>query len=503
MIKDELYELLKSILGDGGVSVREDDLVSYSRDIWAKTTIEMQNGKMKHLPDAVVWPAVTEDVVKIIKFANENAIPVLPFGGGSGVCGGILACNGGIIIDMKRMDRLLKIDETSLVFSAQTGINGERLERILNEKGFTLGHFPSSIYCSTLGGWLATRSAGQLSTKYGKIEDMVISLEAVLPDGSVLETTPAPRSAAGPGLTQLFVGSEGTLCVITRAIMKMRRLPEKRKFMGIMFSAVENGLDAIRNILQAGVVPAVVRLYDELDTFMIAEGRFHKGHSGIKQLEEDNLKDMILHKAERLLFSHPKIVSLLSPLIPGRSMLILGFDGSEEQVDTDEKISLRICSAAGGKTLGEEPGNIWWETRYKVSYGLSPVFYIGGFADTIEVATTWNNLLNLYYSMKESLSENSLVMVHFSHAYREGCSIYFTFVASAGDERKDEVYDLILKKGMDACVSAGGTISHHHGVGFSKQRWLGRENKGGLNLLKLIKKSLDPKNIMNPGKLGV
>lgn len=502
MNKDELYAKLKELLGEAQVSVRDDDLIAYSRDAWPGTTIKFQQGKIEHLPDAVVWPSNRDDVVKVVHFANENLIPLIPFGGGSGVCGGTYPVNGGIIVDLKKLEKIIKIDDKSLTLTAESGIIGERLERALNEKGFTLGHFPSSIYCSTLGGWLATRSAGQLSTKYGKIEDMVLSLEVVLPDGKVLETRSSPRSAAGPNLTQLFVGSEGVLGIITRATLKIWRLPQKRAFAGILFDSVEKGLETIRQTLQKGIYPAVVRLYDELDTFMIAEDKT-KQTSSNKQLSDDNLKKEIFHRAERFFISHPEIIKLLSPLLPRKCLLILGFEGEEEVVELERRIAKTVAGENGGRDLGEEPGRRWWETRYRVSYGLSPVFYIGGFADTIEVATTWDNVLNLYYSMKTAMEAHALVLAHFSHAYREGCSIYFTFACSASDEKKEELYNRVLKNALDACVSAGGTISHHHGIGYSKQRWLKLEHTGGLEILKNLKKQLDPNNIMNPGKLGL
>lgn len=502
MLSDGLYDELKNLLGEENVSINEADLVAYARDAWPRTTIELQKGKIEKLPEAVLWPKSKEDVIKIVRFANEHLTPLIPFGGGSGVCGGTYPQNGGIIVDLKRMDRILKIDDTSLTISSEPGIIGERLERSLNEKGYTLGHFPSSIYCSTLGGWLATRSAGQLSTKYGKIEDMVISLEVVLPDGKVLETRPAPRSAAGPNLTQLFVGSEGVLGIIVEATMKIWHLPERRSFRGIIFDSVEKGLEAIRRILQAGVSPAVVRLYDELDTFMIAEDK--TGQTSSKtQLSDDTLKKEIFHRAEGFFISHPEVLKLISPLIPKKCLLILGFEGSQDITEVEESVALKITRDLGGKDLGEEPGKRWWETRYRVSYGLSPVFYIGGFADTVEVATTWDNVLNLYYTMRNAISEHCLVLAHFSHAYRDGCSIYFTFAGSAEETKKEELYDRILKSALDACVTAGGTISHHHGIGYSKQRWLKREGSGGLYILASLKKVLDPNNIMNPGKLGV
>ncbi|UCD85755.1 MAG: FAD-binding oxidoreductase [Deltaproteobacteria bacterium] len=504
----ELYRSLSQILEPARVLCSEADRISYSRDLWPLGTIGIQHGEMPHHPDFIVWPQNTDEVSGILRLAKEKRVPVIPFGGGSGVCGGTLPLKGGMIIDCKRMSKILRIDEISLTVSAESGIIGEHLERELNRKGYTAGHFPSSMYCSTLGGWLATRSAGQLSARYGKIEDMVVNLQVVLPGGEILETKATPRSSTGPDFNQIFVGSEGTLGIITRATIKIHHYPKSRRFSGFLFKNVPAGLEAIRKILQKGVRPATVRLYDELDTLIVASGKVKTTSASHQdKKEKGKLSSFIpemVKRAERTALAHPSIIDKLSGLLPESCLLILTFEGAEEITEVEQRVAVGICEAEGGQAQGPEPGERWWKERYKVSYSMSTVFALDSFVDTIEVATTWDRLERLYFKMREAISKYSLVMAHFSHAYQEGCSIYFTFAASAkGKDKKKELYQKIWDTAMDVCVKEGATISHHHGIGYLKASWMQQEHGEAMKLYRAIKAAIDPENIMNPGKMGL
>ena len=222
------FDELKNIIGPDAVSTSKADLITYSRDNLPLTILHQRQKKFVNLPDAIVWPNNYDDVVKILKFVNEKKVPIIPYGAGSGVCGGTVALKGGIIIDLKRLDKVITIDDKSLLVTAQAGINGQILEDALNVRGYTLGHFPASIYCSTLGGWLSTKAAGQLSTRYGKIEDMVVAVTAVLPTGEVVSTKAVPRTSTGPTLMHLFVGAEGTVGIILDAVLRIWPTPEQR-----------------------------------------------------------------------------------------------------------------------------------------------------------------------------------------------------------------------------------------------------------------------------------
>lgn len=549
MLNEKQVKELAQILGPDRVSTRTVDKVAYSRDLWPLFQIgfaeadspvrEPQPGEPaakpdlkivrpgepypadapaaedsfpgEHPPDAIVWPDSTEEVARILEWADGKEIPVIPFGAGSGVCGGTVPIEGGIVLDLKRMDQLVGIDEESCLVTARAGIIGEILERELGEKGFTLGHFPSSMYCSTLGGWLATRSAGQASTRYGKIEDMVLGLTAVLPGGKVVETRVAPRAATGPDLKQLFIGSEGVLGVITEATLRIHPAPPERVFAGAEFGGVHPGLQAIRALLQKGICPAVVRLYDEIDTFIVGSRGKDAGEISLPDGKGKGegwaarMKDGILRKGERFFLTHPKMLKRLTDLAPDKCLLILVFEGTEKQARLEEAQARALVEGSGGKWLGPEPARRWWESRYAVSYQQSKIFAGGGFVDTVEISTVWSRLENLYASMKSALSPHCLVLAHFSHAYATGCSIYFTVVGSAPTTgEKKELYRTVWDIAMNTCVREGGSISHHHGIGRLKGKWMADEwGEAGMETLIAIKKALDPKGIMNPGKLGM
>ena len=412
--------------------------------------------------------------------------------------------SGPLIIDLKKMDRIRNLDRTSMIAEVEAGKIGEILERELNQLGFTLGHFPSSIYCSAVGGWVATRSAGQLSSKYGKIEDMVVSLEVVLPDGRLIRTRTVPRSATGPSLNHIFIGSEGTLGIITSATLRLWEYPKAREFQGFRFPDLHQGLESIREMMQSELKPAVIRLYDPVDTYFSSKGIIEEK----AKPKKIGLfaKRGIIHLAQKTLpyLYHPALPNRFLQSRAKASKMILIFEGETELAALEHKQAKEICLHAGGIDTGEWPARNWWKHRYKVSYTMSKVFDLGFFVDTIEVATLWDNLENLYYSMQEAISKHALVMAHFSHAYPQGCSIYFS-IASTGRTLQDRLarYDAVWEDAMEACMKAGGALSHHHGIGILKAKWMERESGGAAPLLKGLKIALDPNGIMNPGKLGI
>ena len=266
---DRLQRELEAICGPRRVSTRAVDLETYARDMWPRLLLEHREGiPAAHRPHIIVWPEHLREVVSIVKLAREQHIPIVPYGGGSGVCGGAVPVRGGITIDTKRMQALRSVHSEELICDVEAGLNGERFERELARRGYTFGHFPSSIYCSTVGGWLATRAAGQLSTKYGKVEDRVAGLTVVTGRGEVIETDGPTRALRGPSWTQLLCGSEGTLGIITSARLRVAPAPQLHVFRGFEVDDIATGIEAIRRVLQKGLKPAVVRLYDELDTLI-------------------------------------------------------------------------------------------------------------------------------------------------------------------------------------------------------------------------------------------
>lgn len=459
-----IKELVK-LVGDRHVSGRTLDRFSYSRDVWPRGYLWLRKGEAPYTPEAVCWPGTEEEVADVVKWCRKNKVPLTPEGGGSGVTGAMIPVQGGVLMDVKRMNSVLSVSKINHSVEAQAGIMGEILERALNQKDFSLGHFPSSIYCSTLGGWLAGRSAGQMSSKYGKIEDMVINISGVLPDGSMFQTNLSPRSAAGPDLDQLIIGSEGTLAVITRAMLAIHPLPKWSELKGYLFEDMEAGINAIRLLMRDGLDPCVVRLYDELDT----------------KLHEKSL------------------------LVPGPGcLLIAGFEGPDNPLTRAKaKKGFDIC-ARSGKDLGPGPGEAWFKRRYSVSYHQSTVLAKGNtILDTCEVAAEWSKLMGLYNAMRDAILPHAFLTAHISHVYPTGACIYFTFVSGSEDPPLAEVYETIWNAAMEACIKSGGTISHHHGIGAHKAKWMKAELGPAHKIYRDLKRRLDPDWILNPGKMGL
>ncbi len=490
------------------LSSADTDRINYARDLYPLTHVWMQEGRVGPRPLGIAWPENVDELREIVRWAGETATPLIPYGAGSGVCGGTMPVKGGLIVDLKRLNRVLDLDEKSLLVRAQPGVMGEDLERWLNRRGYTLGHFPSSIYCSSVGGWLAARSGGQFSTRYGKIEDMVVSQEVVLPNGEVARTREVPRAATGPDWDQVFVGSEGTLGFITEATLSVWPAPAARHFRGFRFNDVPSALEGIRQVMQSELRPAVVRLYDEIDTFMVGNKKpkaMKKEPGAIKR----NLKAVLDHSgfltaAQRTFFRHPGMVHALVDALPGSCLVIMMFEGEAELAAAEADEAWQILREAGGKDLGSTPGEAWFETRYHVSYKQSAIYAGGSFVDTCEVATTWAAIDDLYFGMQRAVRKYGMIMAHFSHAYADGVNIYFTFAGDAASvEEKEALYLKIWETLMESCLRYGGTISHHHGVGYSKQAWLARELGGGMHIYRALKQAIDPGFVMNPGKMGL
>lgn len=532
-VTDQVISALQRLLGDDAVSTASSHTEVYSRDMWPQTLIDRQFGKPNsYQADVVVWPSSVREVSGVVRIAAEHHVPLIPYGGGSGVCGGVTPIWGGITIDMKRMQSVVSVDSENLIADVEAGINGERFERELNHRGLTLGHFPSSIYCSTVGGWLATRAAGQLSNKYGKIEDRTVGLTIVTGTGDIVETDSAFRSGIGPNWTQAFLGSEGTLGVICSARLRVAPVATQRQFRGFHFSSVEQGTHAIRSLYQKGLCPAVVRLYDELDTALHKWGGSDKDaplslptplpsalpsfQSPTPKEAGDRLRNWgkkwanaTKKQLSELVMGNPdSLQAIAEPLlrrIPGgKCLLIVGLEGANTRTQVESRLVFEELRRNGGSDLGEEPGEHWLKRRYSVSYKMSSTFRSGSFVDTMEVAATWDKLMHLYNDVRTAISRHAFTLAHFSHAYEEGCSIYFTFARNSGShEEARAIYKQIWDDGLRATSLVGGTISHHHGVGLLKADYMRAEHRETMDVFRKLKHSLDPKGILNPGKLGL
>jgi len=456
----DALEKLRRLLGER-FSTREADLFSYSHDYWPISLQWILRGSFPRLPSAVAWPENTMEVQQVVKTAYENNVPVYAYGGGSGVMGGTVPEKGGIVIDLKRM-RSIRLNEEDMVAEAEAGVNGYYLEKYLNHRGYTLGHIPQSIYPSTIGGWIATKATGQFSTKYGGIEDMVLGLEAVLPRGDVVTLAPHPRTSTGPDLRKLFIGSEGTLGIIAKAWLKICPVPRERILVSYVSESLEEALESVRRILRRGAKPAVARVYDEAETkrhFYM----FDEAYGGI--------------------------------------MTVMIIEGDPGVAEAERRI---VGEEFKGKQLGEEPVKHWLETRFIVKEA-SEFTPLGVVFDTIEVSVGWSSALRLYRSLVEAMRavKGSLfASAHASHFYPQGVCFYFTFAGvPRGDPEK--YYNDVWDAAMKTTLENNGSISHHHGVGRQRRRWLREELGTAFELLGRVKRALDEKGLMNPGDMGL
>jgi alkyldihydroxyacetonephosphate synthase len=490
------------------------DRVAYARDLWPRHHLAVRSGNVaEHRPGLIVWPESTDDVARLVQWACAARVPLVPFGAGSGVCAGVLPREDVVIVDMKRMARWRRLDPKAPTLDVEAGHMGVPLEERLGQNGFTLGHFPSSILCSSVGGWVAARSAGQCSGYYGKIEDMVVALECVTGSGEVVTLR---RRAHGPDLVPLVVGSEGTLAIVTAATLRLHPAPTARAFGAWSFPSTEAGWEAMREVFQAGLRPAVSRLYDPFDAMLAkrSAGKAKKRGGAPASTRKAPPAPGVGGAALRSFLRHPRVLNELIDAAGGRalggSMLVVIFEGTGDTPCRDMEAARAILSLAGGVDEGEGPARHWLEKRYAVSYRQAPVFAAGAFTDTMEVATRWANLPRLYDAVRRALGQHVFVMAHLSHAYPDGCCIYFSFAGSAergayGDEGWDaaceRTYDHAWRDALHAAAEAGGTLAHHHGTGRSKAPRLTDELGAGVGVVRALKRAFDPHGILNPGNL--
>ncbi|MBI5490792.1 MAG: FAD-binding oxidoreductase [Deltaproteobacteria bacterium] len=508
----KLRRELEAAVGPAGLSEDPVDQLAYSRDLWPKALLWLRAGRHTvHPPQAVVWPSSAEQVGDVLRCLGARGIPVVPFGAGSGVCGGTLPLRGDVVLDLKKLCRLRTVDPERRLADVEAGMIGEDYEQALSRRGFTGGHFPSSMYCSSVGGWIATRGAGQTSTLYGKIEDMVSDVGIVTADGRRHLVSGLPRRGMGAGFAQLLVGSEGIYGIITDARLRIRPAPESRRFRALRFSSLKSGLDGVRRLLQAGVRPAVVRLYDAIDSLILRMGSVRGDSPAAGSLlarlrsAGKGLVHGMKQRATRELLEHPEYPNTALDRLPdaalGGCILILVFEGRASLAQAEERLAIDLLADLG-TDMGESLARQWFDHRYAISYRQSGVFAGGGFNDTMEIAATWDRLLPVYVAVREALRRKVLVLAHFSHAYHEGCSIYFTFVGAArSDDAALDLYDDTWRTALSAVVETGGVISHHHGVGVAKAAAMEGEYGGALHIAWAVKRTLDPAGLLNPGKL--
>jgi alkyldihydroxyacetonephosphate synthase len=473
--KDLLFDVIHNeiidIVGYEDVTVREAERIAYGLDAYLVPQIWMDRGLTPPKPDWIVFPESSDEVSRLLRLASRHRVPVIPYGGGTGSQGGIVPLYGGILLDLKKMDRIIKIDEESYTVTAEAGVNGQHLEWTLNKKGLTLAHYPASEYGATLGGYVAARGSGTLSTKYGKAEDMVLSIAVVLPSGERIRTLPVPNHSCGPGLLQLFIGSEGTLGVIAEVTMRVDPMPEERRWRAYLFDDIRKGLEAGRRIMTKRLRPCTIRLYDENST--------------------------------------QRIVKRVLDLEVEGSYMVIGSDGTKEFVDLEMRNINEICSHLDGKDLGPELGEHWWKHRYDFYFPPLTLMLPQMFG-TIETTATFDRIYDIYVAKKHVIEKefkdwNATYIAHFSHWFPWGVMVYDRFIIDKPPQDPHEALQLhtqIWGRAARTSIQHGGVLNDHHGIGF-KLGWLMPEQYGtAWPVLQGIKDLLDPLGIMNPGKLG-
>jgi alkyldihydroxyacetonephosphate synthase len=412
----------------------------------------------------VVRPEHAGEVSRLLSWAGANGVPVTPRGAGSSVTGAPLPMQGGISLDMSAMRSVLTLDETNLLVRVEAGMMGHALEEELSARGYTLNHSPQSLHLSTVGGWVATRATGQFSSRWGGIENLIVALTVVLPTGELIETKLAPRAAVGPEVRELFVGSEGTLGVVTDVTLKIFPVAEHRLFETVSFDTIEAGLTAVRRIMRLGLRPFLIRLYDRDEARHLMRGEESPGN-----------------------------------------ILLIGFEGLQDVARAEYSAGIDVCRAEGGRVLGPNTALAWMDRRFDFSTVENLLEEPGGFAETIEVAHFWGGILRTYNELKKVLAPLATeVLGHFSHVYPQGTSLYMILLGrveddAAAEERLMKIWDVA----MNSCLECGAAISHHHGVGLARLPYIRRELGSSRLVLQRIKGALDPAGVLSPGKLGL
>ncbi len=452
--------------------------------------IALRSGRIKHFPDGVAYPTSEDDVREIFEFARETEVVLIPYGGGTSVVGHINPIQEDkpiLTVDLSRMNQLLNLDKTSQLATFGAGISGPDIEATLSKHGYTLGHFPQSFELSTLGGWIATRSSGQQSYYYGRIEDLFAGGHIEAPAGS-MDLPTHPASAAGPDLHHLILGSEGRMGILTQVTMRVRPMPENEHFYGVFFRDWESGMEAVRKTVQDGCPLSMLRLSDpqETETTLILSGR------------------------ERLVDMADRGLNILG-YRKERCMLIFGVTGDDRRVSQARKQATSIFKAHGGLPAISMIGEMWRKSRFLSPYLRNTLWEAGYAIDTLETAVPWSTVADLHQDIKiamrqaaSSIDQRILIFAHLSHFYRDGASIYVTFLFPRYPNPEQTLlsWQQLKEKASQTIVSAGGTISHQHGVGLDHAHYLEAE-KGplGIDTLNTVCRTLDPKSMLNPGKL--
>jgi alkyldihydroxyacetonephosphate synthase len=471
-LTDAARTRLEAVVGAEHVRTDAEARVRHTRGQSTPDLLRLRAGEADDAPDAVVLPATHEEVQSVLQACSTERIAVVPFGGGTSVVGGLEpqteAFNGVLALDTRRLSGLLALDEVSRIATLQPGLRGPEAERLLNERGYTIGHHPQSFEYATIGGFAAARSSGQASAGYGRFDERVVALKIATPRGTIALGR-APKSAAGPDLRQLFLGSEGTLGVITEVTVEVKPVPTETVYEGWRFSSFTGAADGLRRLIQDGPVPTVLRVSDEAETAINLARPAEIGAAGAQ----------------------------------GGCLAIVGYEGTPDDVAARRKGATALLEQAGA-TKDPTAGESWAHGRYRGPYLRDALLDAGALVETLETTTFWSNLPALYAAVGDAIRStltNAVVLCHISHVYRSGASLYFTVAAAQSDDPIAQ-WRRAKRAASDAIVATGGEITHHHGIGVDHREHYAQEiGPLAVDALRAVKASLDPAGIMNPGVL--
>lgn len=465
------------LIGAEYVRTDHETRVRHTRGKSTTDLIRLRGGDASEAPDAVVFPGSHDEVQTLLEICTEHRVAVVPFGGGTSVVGGLATAgegfNGVIALDVSRLNRLVELDIESQIAYLEPGLLGPEAETLLAERGYTIGHFPQSFEFASIGGFAAARSSGQASAGYGRFDANVVGVTVATPIGT-LEVGSSPANAAGPDLRQVILGSEGAFGVITKVAVRVRPVPVVKTYEAWRFGSFAEGAAAMRTLAQGGPIPTVLRLSDEAETFV-----------GLVRPEA-------VGAAEQA---------------PG-CLMITGYEGTEERTRQTRTDVTRILTGLGGTVVGEAEGRSWSEGRYQGPYLRDSLLDTGVLVETVETATFWSNMTNLYDGVRAALTgaltaqgTPPLVLCHISHVYATGVSLYFTVACKKNGDGLGQ-WARAKSAASTAMIDAGATISHHHAVGRDHKPWLAKEiGPVGVEILRAIKDRLDPAGVLNPGVL--
>ena len=485
---ESLPPALIEVVGEGSVFSGKEDRVRHATGCGYADLARLRGGRLDAAPDAVLLPADADTVRRVLEICAVEGIAVVPYGGGTSVVGGVAPLRGNhsrlISLDLTRL-REVEVDRRSLTARLGAGLRGPEAEAALNAEGVVLGHFPQSFEYATIGGFAATRSAGQASSGYGRFDALVSSVRLIAPAGE-LRTLETPHTAAGPSLRELVVGSEGSLGVIPDVTVRVRPQPRQRRYEAWIADDFEAGAEIVRSLAQGPGLPDVIRVSDEEET----EGSL--ALSGPRGLAGSLFGGYLGLRGKR-----------------GGCLIVVGLEGEEESVARRRALSVRALRRGGAAYLGQSAGRSWEHGRYQGPYLRDTLMGMGAMVETLETSHTWSKLAELHAAVSGAIRRAlaaqgtpGLVFCHLSHAYADGASLYFTFISRSRRGTEIEQWREVKRAASEAIVASGGTITHHHAVGRDHVPYMQAEvGDTGIDVLRAMKQQLDPAGIMNPGKL--